>query len=324
LDHFEHTFYTVPVGQQIFPLENEQFFLPRAQFTKLQLADRDTTDHRFQTIRIFQRALSELADPVELDLRRLAYFFENSDINGKEKLYEDAIKYLIVNSLDVKSKAESSYHLASLYFRLDQLSKAHITCKNTIESYPETDGAVKCQSLLQQIEMPLMHVQIEKTGIPGQSLLVNLSYKNLHRVHYRMIKLSEYEKDRFYELLHEQQLTYLLKRTAIALDEVLLKDSADFKLHATEFMIQPLSQGSYFLVLSSSEKFDVAQDVISVSTVHMSNLAFSSSHFGGVSEMICFNRSNGIPLSNVKVHWYQQSYDRISHKQVKIHIGDSN
>ncbi|MBK8506614.1 MAG: hypothetical protein IPL46_33125 [Saprospiraceae bacterium] len=323
LDHFENTFYNVPVGQQIYSLKGDQFFLPRAEFIQLKLDDRDTADHRFQAIRIFQEALSILHNPVTLDLRRLAYVFENSNIDNKEELYKDAIIYLINNSIDSNSKSESSHHLASLYFQLDFLSKAHTTCKNTIQSFPNTDGAIRCQSLLQQIEMPSMQIQVEKTGIPGQSQLVNLSYKNLDQIHYRLVEVSESEKDQFFELPYEQQLPFLLERHTVAVDEVQLKDSADFKLHSTEFMIRPLPKGSYFLLVSSSEQFDAAQDAISVNTVYISNLAFSSSHFGGVSEMICFNRTSGIPLVDVTVHWYQQSYDRLKGRQVKTKIGDS-
>ncbi len=324
LDHFEQVHYGLPEARSIFTLNREDFFLPAQQYVNLTLSFSDSTDRRFATSRIYQQALKNSTDRVYFDLRRLAYFHQNSSIYSKDSLYEDAIKYLINSNLGENDQAEVKYHLASFYFRQDRLTEAHTLCLAIQEQHDgESKGVLQCRQLLQQLEAPSLQVRIEKVNIPGQPVLTLIEYKNLARVFYRVVKFQESQRDRFERRSYEDQLPFLLEREVLEESEVELQGSSDFRSHSTEFSLKSLSPGYYFLIVSSSPAYDAGKDGITVTGFHVSNLATSTFALQGRSELQCFDRTTGMPLKGVSVSWYQQRYDGRLRQQIRTKVDES-
>jgi uncharacterized protein YfaS (alpha-2-macroglobulin family) len=324
LDHFEQTHYGLPEARSIFSLNREDFFLPAQQYVNLTLNFSDSTDRRYTTFRIYQQALKNSADRVYFDLRRLAYFHQNGSIYSKDSLYESAIKYLINSNLSENDQAEVNYHLASFYFRQDRLTEAHTLCLAIQEQYAgESLGVLQCRQLLQQMEAPSLQVRIEKVNIPGQPVLTLIEYKNLERVFYRLVKLQESERDRFERRSYEDQLPYLLERDVLEESQVELQGSTDFRSHSTEVRIKSLTPGYYLLIVSSSPAYDAGKDGITVTGFHVSNLATSTFAFQGRSDLLCFDRTTGIPIKGITVSWYQQRYDGRLRQQIRTKVDES-
>ncbi|NND34502.1 MAG: hypothetical protein HKN76_18090, partial [Saprospiraceae bacterium] len=322
LDHFENAADFGSLPQAPFVMDEPDFFASREQFTSLDITTLDTSNYVYLATKIFQYGLKK--QDLRLDLRRLNFIRLKSSIPSKNDLYVKGLNALKSQYEDDESLALIQYHLASFYHsELDDLRTAHELCQTTIKEYGRTQAADQCRNLKNSIERPHLNTQIEQVSIPGQQLLVNIDFRNLSNLFGRIIKVSEADLDRFSNLHPGSQLDFLTSAKVEQEVQVSLPTSEDFKQHHTETKLLPKSVGRYFLLLGSSRDFNAEQDLIVACQFDVSNLAFVHEQSRNFARLLCLSRSDGNPLSDVKVEWFAHKYDNKQRRRVSTLVMQS-
>ena len=71
-----------------------------------------------------------------------------------------------------------------------ELKKARNMCLNAIKKFPNTYGADRCRVLENQIKYKNLNVVIEKVNTPNIPFRANITFKNLNKVHFKLVKVS--------------------------------------------------------------------------------------------------------------------------------------
>ncbi|MCB0689779.1 MAG: hypothetical protein KDC53_24735, partial [Saprospiraceae bacterium] len=310
LDHFQNNDFRA-VGVSPFLMNTEVYFAPYADFANLDLTASDTTDRKYQALRTFQTVLNELDESqVQFDLNRLEYVYRNSSLSNKDTLYINAINHLYDSSLGKDNKALCAAQMASVLFQMGKREESHRWCQIVIELYADTNSASACLQLRQQLEQPELGLQIEQVNLPGQVLLGKLNYRNLGQLYFTVVSWNKEEEDDLRILSNEEQLSAILGKKVIHKGIIKVPSNSDFQSHSTEFKIPALDLGSYLILVSSGPDYVWEKDYIVGNDFLVSRLSYSTFSYEGSSNILCFDRQSGNPLSGVKVSWYQNIYDR--------------
>ncbi len=311
LDHYENHMPLPNVPQGAFDPDDFRFLSAVPEFVALTLDTSATWDRKYRSALIYQDALRQYPDWIGIDLRRLQFFHRESKMPDKDDLYESAL------SDRYQNESLGMLHLAQYYLGRGHLSQAHETCQQVMEKWPDSGPAGHCENMVHNIERPNLNVQMEQVNLPGQPLLLHLRYKNLDKIHGRLVRFDGARIHELRTLEYDQRLPFILRQKWIDQVSYRLPDHGDFKDHTIEFTLDPLEIGSYLLVLSSGKEFDPAKEGISVVTFVVSNLSFTQTQHREESIIQTHDRSSGSPVPGVSVTFYENRFDQAARRSVR-------
>ncbi|MFB0924365.1 MAG: MG2 domain-containing protein [Vicingaceae bacterium] len=331
---------TKPVYE--FLMDSSHYLSSYKYFAKIDLHTKDSSSLKFHALQTLQNlTLNHLNDTnptalIDVDLKRLKFVKSNAVFQDKDSLYYKSLSLLYNKFSDFPSSTEIVFELASThqitgskYKAVEaegykwELQKAVNLCISAIKKFPNSYGASKCRVLENQIKMKQLSVVAEKVNTPNTPLKANITFKNIDKVFFRLVKVDfdEYKK---WNRNSKKDIRFknIVESEKVKEWDLDLQNEGDFQSHSGEFKMDGLPLGFYILLTSSSTEFSVKNEAVAVTPFWVSNLSYltRTTDSGGV-EFFVLNRESGVPLKDVTAKLYYQNYSYISRKYEWKYIG---
>lgn len=295
---------------------------------------RDSSAYTLNVLRLMQNLLRlrlEAGNPAslaDLDLKRLQFVYQKLVNAQKETLYEQALERSIARYQGTPEVMQAWHALALHYQQLGQQyqplgdtthrwknKEAYELTEKALQAYPDSYWAGPLKSLKNNLQKQQLNLQTEQVCLPEQSLLFMVTYRNLPKLHYRLIPLSPKEALRLQRKQGEDNLKVLESKTARLSRTIDLPDEGDLQEHRTEFAIDGQDFGSYALLFSSNPDFGASGNTgVAFFTVSEMGVIFRRD----ANRFLVAHRNSGQPLPNVDLQFYTTRYNRQKREQELI------
>ncbi|MGG9960438.1 alpha-2-macroglobulin family protein [Ferruginibacter sp. SUN106] len=308
-----------------FKINDARVFAPAAEFITASFKTKDTASLQHKAILLLQDILKfhfNDAKPdalIDADLIRLNFVNQYSTIEGKEKLYETALKNIEDKYPENPAVAQAAYLRAKIYFdRGEQFEangktenqfekkRAKELCEAIAKKFPKSEGGIYSQNLIATIIQPTLNIETEKVNTISDPFRTLVVYKNVPKVYFRIIKTSKEEIKKIDRRDYEKLWSYYVNLKAVKSWSVTLPDPSDYQEHGTEIKIDGLDNGVYFILASLTENFSLAKNIIAKQTVYVSNISYIHNNSN---EYYVLHRDNGQPLPNAQVQVWESKYN---------------
>jgi len=311
-----------------FNINEPHFFSDNRAFANLTVKTTDTASTIYHGIKYLQQGLQfhlqknnrqALAD---LDLQRLNFIHINSRLGGKDSLYIAALKRIAADESAGDFRADALYNIGNYYNDLDSLVTARSYLQQAEKAYRKSPGGINSFNLMRQIEVKELSATVEDVNSPNQPLLALLNYRNLKTANYKIYYLTDEQVALLNKMdQHEDQIlpgkktVAYLKKLKPVQDKLLnLPVATDYRVHSTEFKIDPLKTGTYVLMLKQAGDKD---SLLQLNSFAVSNLAyFIRQTPNGKREIRVVNRQTGKLVSGaaVTITYKPNNYGKVKKK----------
>jgi uncharacterized protein YfaS (alpha-2-macroglobulin family) len=318
-----------------FVLDKDEFFSPAASFSVLPIVTRDTSSMKYFALSLLRDVLAfhlHDKDPealVDVDLKRLAYVKANHISPLKDTLYLTALEQLEqkvgTHAISTRVTYQRAFVISTSAYKplvsedhKWDLKKAFAICESAKQRFKDSDGAIQCENLQEDILTKSLNAEIEETNIPGQVFRCLVHYKNFTALHYRIIKTSREEIraqrkkwERDYNVDREQKfLEYFVTVAPQKTGNFLLPDDGDYQQHRIEVKLDALPEGEYMVLLSNRPDFSTTTNGLAYTFTTISNLSYIHRNVkDGGTEFYVLHRQTGEPLSGVKADVFSNTYN---------------
>lgn len=327
------------VPSETFVLNDPKAFANNQDFVNTFFNTPDSLSVPWKTITYFQKLLkTRLADNnhpdalIDSDLKRLLYVFNSFEGPDKEKLYESAL-------MDLQKKYDSHAETATiLFYRASALfslasqwspggddayrlkyKEAFELSKECVQKYPGTYGAAQCENLIISIQQRDYSVQIENIVPSGQYQLMSIKARNVDKLYFRIIKISEDELRSSRYQRQDELINKLRAQKPLVSFDYAWKQPDDFQHHITESSLPSLDLGSYALLTSDNSDFGDASGIVSFSLFGVSDLAYWVVQAPtNRTEIVVSNRKTGAPIADAKVDFIPYRYTNRNELETKV------
>ena len=337
---FKNKEITLSKPADFFQLKEDFYFADAKEFANAKVLSNDTLSLQFYGVQILQELIKfHLSDKnpnafIDLDLQRLDFGYANSVNPNKNKLYKNALTKLLERYKNIPVSSEISYRLGMFfknkignYNATDSLTEkykdnnkiAHKIFSNAISAFPKSDGSLKCKYEKNIIEKKSLNFTTDEVIVANEDFLSLVKYKNIDTLYSKVVKINfddyKISKSKFYG--KDLYLNLLKKGTEISKNKHALPVDKDFNSHSVEMSLNKLDLGFYLLIVSNNKDFSRKNNLLSYSTIRVSNLTFLSKNRNGKIEFYVLNRKTGNAEVNVKADIFKQKYDYKTRAYVK-------
>ncbi len=343
LNHFGNTqaYITEPIYK--FQMDDKRFFDQWTSFDITKLDVKDKSSKLYNAALLFHKYLNHfkkdnnklaLAE-TELDYLRLVH--NNSILNNKQELYKEALDRLAKKYHDQEIYSKIMYEFASQYIHHNYRDKSSIKnndssekppkviafeiCQTAIKAYPKSEGANSCKYLLQQIEQKNFNVQVKECNIPNQPNELELSYRNITELSFKLFKL---DSDKIFESINQHDyerdnLTGKYGGKLIKEWTTTLPDFKDYEQHSALDNFPALVSGQY--IIQAIYKRSIGKkNITHQSLFQVSNISYDLSQKDSKAQAIIRNRDTGEPISSATIKVYKTFYNRQKRKNVVEYV----
>ena len=325
----------LPKPETEFELLDFTALTPAKTFTNAVFAAPDKSDAKYLTIKLYQELTAmHLADAspealLDVNLSRLQYAKEHIFAEGVDDEYLKSLEQTAEEYSKYALSAEYIHAQAQVWFGRGDYVKALERCRDAIRRHPDSYGAGLAKALESQILTKEIAIHTEKNVLPDSPFLVNVQFRNVDTLYFRLLRLDAPRRFRNYNL-SDEELNRLLIIKPLSEWQVQLpvKDSSgiqDYKSHSTD--IQPvlpktpqgsptLPFGEYVLVASPREDFSRKSNILATAHFTVSRLAITheghswESSNRQMQRLLISDALTGEKLSGVKVNFYRQEYNQ--------------
>ena len=335
LEHFsnERSYLTEPA--YAFQLNSPEDFADWNSFQLNKYDSQDITSGKWMAIRLFQKLIrahdprssgnqiTSKASLFEVELRRLQFVLNNSNLENKTDLYRKALERLKIQAENHPSDGEVVHALAAHVYYLETGDKgtnakfAVAELNAAIARHPNTYGAERCSQLLREIQTPVLTTNVEEVNLPNQNILVQVGFRNLKKVWIKVVQ-ADFDQAKWAGIPWEQQYQYLSALRPVQSRSWELQDPGDYQQHQTEIALDGLPFGNYWVFLSENADFKYDSGRVIYANFAVSNLASVSYNELGETRFVLAHRNSGIPLAGVKLDFFERDYNSGTQKLKNI------
>lgn len=313
-----------------FYVDQEEAFADAGKFINYKFEAKDSLSTQFQSLLCYQQLLDfhkNDKDPrafLHTELKRLDYVRSKSILPNKDELYYQQLEKLAKQHASNEVAAEiwhkmavyhrqkgNSYQPSPLQINRWELKTAIELCDKAIKKYPKSYGASHAKNLKYDILGKSMSLNFEKVVSQNESILASIQYKNIQKIHLKVIQLNDVQYAKYSDKYGEEKVKYLNRLKAEKSWSIDLIDEKDYQSHRLEFEVEGLPSGRYILVASERADFAYKKNGQAHSIFHASNLAYFSRSEAGVQQYYVTHRKTGQPLEGVKVTFYKNKYNSL-------------
>ncbi|HPR31769.1 MAG TPA: alpha-2-macroglobulin family protein [Prolixibacteraceae bacterium] len=308
-----------------FRLNKPAFFTPASQFARLSLFSSDTLSLHYLGLLIHQKlARFRLASPdpgalAELEMNRIQYLFQNSELPAKDSLTLSFYENLRKQDLPEESASEVLFRLALHHYEQQEYGKddryrlSLDLCREVLRKYTQTKGAEMCQKIIENIEKPTLDLEAEGVEKPGEPFRVLLSWKNMKKAYLRLYSIDS-EKYEFFTRQWKFNADSLKGLPLIRTWEQLLPACADYLTHKAEVPGGGVPAGFYLLVATDSA--DVQNSRLQNGVVlQVSSLAVVLRNMSREKMLWVTHSETGLPVEGVTVDVQKREYNYQTRKR---------
>ncbi len=331
-----------------FVLDKEEYLSPATSFAKLPITTKDTLSMRFYALSLLQQLIQfhlNDKDPealVDVDIKRLTFVKLNLIHANKNEAYRKALEQLEQQFISHPISTRVTHLLAQTYMEQGSqysplksddhkwdFKKAFEICETAKKRFPDSDGAIECENLQEDILTKSISASIEETNLPGENFRSIVRYKNFTDLHYRIIKTNREEIssqrkkwDRNYNVDREQKfIEYFVSKTPVKSGKFVLPDDKDYQQHSIEVKLDALPPGEYMVLFSHRPDFITTTNGLAYAFTSITNISYiHRSVKDGTTEFYTLNRQSGEPLAKVLADVYsnQYNYKKQNYELIKI------
>lgn len=325
-----------------FQIEAPLWFGPADHFAEVMVKIKDGSSLHFQALQLYQRIIAfhrkdATADAlIDADLQRLAFVYQYSVHPDKYDLYLKALQQLAANYATQPAVAQVTYTRIAL-----QVNKAQEATKDStkltktipvlfqelqqlVQRFPDTEGGILAQNLIHSLQQKELSLQSEEVYIPEEPIKVLLQYKNVPTAFVKVYRVpNDYtaaEEGNF----NQKWLKYIKEQQPVQSIQVTLPAAEDMGGHSTEIKIDALSKGSYLLVLSLKDQVADSNQIVTFSTIQVSNISLIGYAAENKSQVYVLHRKTGQPLSKTRLTFFSHTYNRKTQSYEFKEAGSSN
>jgi uncharacterized protein YfaS (alpha-2-macroglobulin family) len=329
-----------------FYIDQPEALADEKTFTAFRFTAKDSLSEKFRCLLMFQELIAFHAKDespealVDANLRRLKWVHQHAIIANKDELYIKSLSEIAAKFEKNNAAAEALYYIAAWHeaeglkynpspeqtYRWDY-KKAVTLASEIIKKYPDSYGARHAQSLMMRLKERSLGLSVENVYPIDKVMLVNLSYRNLKKGNFRLIKLSDAQIRELSALYQQDKIvSYLNKLKVDKQWSVDLIDEGDFQTHSVDISVPACKNGIWMLMVSEKEDFSYNKNGISYSIFNVSDLSYFYRQMDGKYEFTLTDRNSGVPLENVKAEFYINKYNSLlrRYEDRKIYEAFSN
>lgn len=330
-----------------FELNSEAYLAVAETFIALKPETRDTTSMKLmalQTLQELERFHLKDQDPaawLDVELKRLKFVRNHLRLPNATELYIKALEKLEQRVADHEAVGRVTVERARVYVELGaqyrplqsdehkwDLKKAYDLCEAAKKRFPNSDGAILCENLQEDILNKSLAAELEEVNVPGLPFRSSVQYKNFTDLHYRIIRVTRDEVytlrrklDKDYNIDREEEfLKYFIARNPVKTGTYKLPDDGDYQQHSLEVKLDAVPEGEYMVLFSHQADFNTSGNGLAYAFTVISNLSYIHRTTGdGATEFFVLHRQSGEPLAGVSATVFTQRYNssRGEYEQVK-------
>ncbi|HVS96861.1 MAG TPA: MG2 domain-containing protein, partial [Puia sp.] len=314
IDYFQHADAWSGRYSGGFDMDDPAIFADAASFV-IHHFRADTLAPQYEAIVLEQRLLrTHLGDANpdvlnDADIDRLV--FANGIYTGDEKdsLYMEALKRLARTAGTSPGSDRAKYLLAREFANgastgTDSTGyiRAAAICTAVLSQKDSTGGWKDCSNLLNMIRQRELHLETENVNIPHRPMRALVSWRNIGRFYWRIIRLDEPARWLEFNLYDNASLQRLLNQPVYRAGAQQLPQTGDYLEHRVEIALPSLPPGSYLLAAATDSNWRGNKGIISAGQFAVSRIAYMSRD----NDWFVLDRETGRPLAGAKV----QVWDR--------------
>lgn len=317
-----------------FKIDDALAFAKADDFIKASFKTKDTASLQHKALLLLQDILKfHIADAkpealIDADLVRLNFVNSNAVMEGKEKLYEEALKNIEQQYPDNPSAAQATYLRGQIYLErgrtYEPLSKTENQyeikrAKELFESvyarFPKSEAGINAKNSIMEIEQPSLSLETEKVNVPMQAFRSLVNYKNVKTIYLRLIKTNREEIKKLDRRDYEKLWKAYTEMKPEKSWSISLPDLQDYQQHSAEIKVDGLANGTYFILASIDDKFSLTKNIIARQLTYVSNISYIHTNYN---DYYVLNRDSGQPLAKAQVQLWEQRYNQKSSEYEEI------
>ncbi|MDR0754072.1 MAG: carboxypeptidase-like regulatory domain-containing protein, partial [Prevotellaceae bacterium] len=291
------------------PNDENLFTFDAGDFAKMQISSNDSTSNLLFALNILQQLtkfhLQQNDVPAigDITLKRFDFLINNSTLQNKKSLVMSSLQKFIETTEKNDIWFETNYKLAVMYSENGENAKALETCETALQ---QKNIGEKQKNRLEQyvkyIKCPSFDLKVENINIPNEPIKVFVDFKDVSKIYFRMYKIRHrqgsisYMDDAF---INKDKEKYIEKNAQFVKEwSADLPQTADYKKHSTEIIINSVAQGQYIIVASDKSNFFNADEKnIAYIKLNVSSISYIYKDINSkTNEIYLANRMTGEPL----------------------------
>ena len=252
------------------------------------------------------------------DIKRLQYLYEKDEQYDKLKLWTAALSRQLENNTPAQTIAAAAlakvYNTYAAQARANNAKKQAVKwqnkaiklCKDAIDEYPESYGAVKCEKILADIHRSFVQVQAQHHLLPGKPFPVRVQYKNQKWIKVRAYSISSKSlamADR------TNRDVGIPKGEMLWEYKIELPSKPGFFSQDVIDLLPALPKGFYFLDIQTEKKVTSAHAVMDELLVNSTNLATVTRPLKDNTRVLAIDRTSGKQLKACQADLFDMKYN---------------
>lgn len=313
-------------AQDEFELEaTSPIFAPADEFRKWIIAGNE--DSRLvKAIKLYQQLLQfheKDTDPtayLDADLLRLNLGYNKAVGDEKKATYKAVLKAFAEKNAKHELSSKALSMLANVYYADQEYVDAHKIATQGERAFPKSVGGMLCFNTIQHIEAKSAVVSTERVWTSDRVGTIDVRYRNVGEVHYRIIKADWNDRIKGANWRPEH-LNDAERRALLAAkpdhewsDKLPATDDYQERTH-TSIAPKDMKPGFYWVIASHDKGFGAASNMVTFSDFWVSDLSMiTRNRYGeGVIEGFVLNAISGEPIAEADVQiWVRQRTGRFA------------
>ncbi len=333
LDFFRNDQADLPVPQADFELEGLEALTPAADFVRHAFTSPNPRNTKYQALLIYQQLLrfhAQRGDAdalVDLDLQRLAFSRAETLHEDKDTTYFLAIEKLYTTHASAPISTLVGAEIARYHYDHDDYVTALSVCERESARFPASRGATDCRALRSSILAKELSLAVETTTRPDAAFLMSAGYRNVDRVHFRIVQLLANEDDDYLlrttrDVSQRDRLEEILRRGSLKEWSQELPKQTDYKSHLVDLRGPELPAGVYMIFMSPREDFSFDGNAIAYTWLRVTRLSLENiDSQGGEQRFWVTDAAEGAPLKSVKVRMYSNRWNSSKYEYERVEMG---
>ncbi|MBO0359389.1 hypothetical protein J0X19_15605 [Hymenobacter sp. BT186] len=321
--------YYVTKPAEQFELKDAALFGAASDFARLPLTapKDDSLNGQFWALQALQQLtrfrLTDAKNPAALadvDLKRLRFVHQQSELPAKDELYRAALAREAETYKALPISTEFLTEQASNLQETDP-SKARALALEAEKRFPKSRGAARAKALRQGIEQVDVSFTTEEVVLPNQPWLLKLNVRNAPRLYATAYRVSAAQavrrlnrEDNYDESAFQKTYARALTTKPAATWTLDVPSPADYKAHTVQQAGPALPLGHYLVVLSTTADNPTKEQAGVITAYAQFGVSELSAVQRGAAQpgvdVLALHRQSGQPLANVAVLPFFQYYDQ--------------
>lgn len=266
---------------------------------------------------------------IDLELVRLAFVRGKLRHDEKDTLYFQALERLARTHAARPIAAGIGYRMAAYLEQQGDLVRAYELAGQWAERHARSTGAADCRALQRQITQRSLAIDIERTAPPDRPIMISTGFRNLERVHFRIVRDALDDDDRTPYRYRgrsgsdEEQMRRLLAAPVVEQWNVRLPVVRDYREHRVDLRAPALPIGRYVVIASARADFALDSTAMMYAPLTVTRLSLHTERLAdGSLEGRVADIESGAQLDGVRVLLRSESWSSQRSRWERAAIGE--